>query len=77
MGCATLELAGRWVELALSVETEIFGRALANCYYVGLGRLWWASVLNLALPPQRLRPDTSAWSMLASDLLVGDSEYSV
>ena len=22
-----------------------------------LGGLWWSSVLNLALPPQRLRPD--------------------
>ena len=25
---------------------------------MGLGGLWWSSVLNSALPPQRLRPDT-------------------
>ena len=25
---------------------------------MGLGGLWWTNVLNLALPPQRLRPDT-------------------
>ena len=30
MGCPALELADRWVELGLSVEMEISGRALAN-----------------------------------------------
>ena len=25
---------------------------------MGLGGLWWSNVLNSALPPQRLRPDT-------------------
>ena len=30
MGCPALELAGRWVELGLSVEMEISGRVLAN-----------------------------------------------
>ena len=57
MGCPALELAGRWVEMGLSVETEISGRALADCYYLGLGGLGWSNVLNLALPPQTLRPD--------------------
>ena len=56
MGHPALELADHWVELGLSVEMEISGRALVN--YTGLGGLWWTSVLNLALPPQRLRPDT-------------------
>ena len=46
-----------WVELCLSTESEISGRTLADWYYVELGRLWWSSVLNSALPPQRLRPD--------------------
>ena len=58
MGCPALELAGHWVELGLSIEMEISGRALANWYYIGLGGLWWANVLNSALPPQRLRPDS-------------------
>ena len=30
MGFPALELAGRWVELGLSIEMEISGRALAN-----------------------------------------------
>ena len=30
MGRLALELAGRWVELVLSIETKISGRALAN-----------------------------------------------
>ena len=59
MGLPALELAGRWVDLGLSFETEISGRPLANCYYMGPGGLWWCSVLNSALPPQRLRPDTT------------------
>ena len=46
------------MELGLSVEMEISGRAFAIWYYVGLGRLWWTNVLNSALLPQRLRPDT-------------------
>ena len=46
------------MELDLNVETEISGRALSDWYYEELGGLWWANVLNLALPPQRLRPDT-------------------
>ena len=58
MGCPALELAGRWVELGLSVEMEISGRALVDWYYVGPGGLWWSSVLKSALPPQWLRPDT-------------------
>ena len=45
------------MELGLSIEMGISGRALANWYYKGPGGLWWSSVLNLALPPQRLRPD--------------------
>ena len=52
-----LEAAGRWVELGLSIETEISGRALTD-WYVGLGGLWLSNVLNSALPPWRLRPDT-------------------
>ena len=47
MGHPALELAGHWVELGLSVETEISGRALTD----------WSSALNLALPPQSLSPD--------------------
>ena len=58
MGCPALELAGHWVELGLSVEMEISGRALADWYYRGPGGLLWSSVLNSALPPQRLSPDT-------------------
>ena len=58
MGCPALELAGRWVELGLSIEMEISGRALADWYYEGPGGLWWTNVLNSALPPQWLRPDT-------------------
>ena len=46
------------MELGISVEMEISGRAFAVGYYVELGGLWWTSVLNLALPPQRHRPDT-------------------
>ena len=58
MGCPALELAGRWVEMGLSIEIEISGRALANCYYMGPGGLCWSSVLSSALPPQKLRADT-------------------
>ena len=58
MGRPALEFADHWVELGPSVETEISGRALANCYYVGPGGLCWSNVLKSALPPQRLRPDT-------------------
>ena len=58
MGCPALELAGRWVELGLSVEMEISGKAVTDWYYEGPGGLWWSSVLNSALLPQRLRPDT-------------------
>ena len=58
MGCPALELAGCWVELGLSVEMEISGGALTNWYYMGLGGLSWSNVLNSALPPQRLRPNT-------------------
>ena len=57
MGCSALEFAGHRVELGLSVETEISGRALVDCYYVGPGGFWWSNVLNSALPPKRLRPD--------------------
>ena len=46
------------MELGLSVEMEISGRAFAVSYYVELGGLWSTNVLNLALPPQRLRPAT-------------------
>ena len=58
MGHPALELASLWVELGLSIETEISGRAPADRYYIGPGGLWWSNVLNSALPPQRLRPDT-------------------
>ena len=58
MGPPALGLVGHWVELGLSVETEISGRPLTNRYYVGLGGLWWSSVMDSALPPWRLRPDT-------------------
>ena len=37
MGCPALELAGHWVELGLSVEVEISGRALTDWYYMGPG----------------------------------------
>ena len=37
---------------------EISGRSFCVWYYVVLGGLWWANVLNSALPPQRHRPDT-------------------
>ena len=47
-----------WVELGLSVEMEISGRAFAIWYYMELGGLWWTNVLNSALPPQSHRPDT-------------------
>ena len=59
MGCPALELAGHWVELGLSIETEISGRflTLADWYYLGPGGLWWSSVLHSALSPQRLSPD--------------------
>ena len=46
------------MELGLRIEMEISGRAFTICYYVGPGGLWWTNVLNSALPPQRLRPDT-------------------
>ena len=46
------------MEPGLSVEMEISGRAFAVSYYVEPGGLWWTSVLNSALPPQRHRPDT-------------------
>ena len=61
MGRSALELACRWVELCLSVETEISGRAVTNLYYVELGGLWWSNVLNSALPPWRLGL-TPGWS---------------
>ena len=46
------------MELGLSIEMEISGRAFAIRYYVDPGGLWWTNVLNSALPPQRHRPDT-------------------
>ena len=46
------------MELGLSVETEISGRAFVVRYYVGLRGLWWSNVLNSALQPKRLRVDT-------------------
>ena len=39
---------------------EISGRAFAVRYYMEPGGLWWTNVLNSALPPQRLRPDTGS-----------------
>ena len=45
------------MELGLSIEMEICGRAFV-CYYVEPGGLWLTNVLNSALPPQRLRLDT-------------------
>ena len=57
-GSSSMELAGCWVELGLSIEKEISGKALADWYYMGLGGLSWSSVLNSALPPQKLRSDT-------------------
>ena len=41
-----------------SIEMETSGKALADCYYVGPEGLWWSSILNSALPPQKLGPDT-------------------
>ena len=58
MGCPALELPVCWVELGLSVEMKISERAFAVWYYVEPGGLSWTNVLNSALPPQRLRPDT-------------------
>ena len=46
------------MDLGLSLEMAISGRAFAVCYYVELGGLWWTSVLNSALPLQMHRPDT-------------------
>ena len=46
------------MELGLSTEVEISGRALTDWYYVGLGGLLSSNVLNSAFPSQRLRPDT-------------------
>ena len=46
------------MELGLTLEMEISGRAFTIWYYVELGDLWWINVLNSALPPQRHRPDT-------------------
>ena len=46
------------MELGLSSETEISRGALADLFYVEPVGLWWSNVLNLALPSQRLRPDT-------------------
>ena len=46
------------MQLGLSVEKEISGRAFNVCYYMELGGLWWTSVLNSALPHQKHRPDT-------------------
>ena len=46
------------MELGLSVEMEISGSAFTTYYYMEPGGLWWTNVLNSALPPQRLRPDT-------------------
>ena len=37
---------------------EISVRAFTVWYYVGLGGLWWTNVLNSALLPQRLMPDS-------------------
>ena len=54
-----LEFARHCMELGLSIEMEISGKAFADWYYVGLGGLWLSNALNSALPPQRLRPDTS------------------
>ena len=58
MGHPTLELAGHWVELGLSIEMEISGQALIDICYLGLGGLWWSNILNSGLPPQSLRLDT-------------------
>ena len=57
-GVSSTGAAGCWVELGLSIETEISGKALADWYYVGPGGLWWSNVLNSAHPPQRIRPAT-------------------
>ena len=46
IGHPSLELAGHGVELGLSVETKISGRALANQYYVWPGGFWWSSILG-------------------------------
>ena len=46
MGHPTLELASHWVELGLSVEMEISGRALPDWYYMGPGGPSWSSVLD-------------------------------
>ena len=56
--CPALQLACHWVELGLSIEMDISWRALTDWYFMGLGGLWWSNVLNLALLPKRLWPDT-------------------
>ena len=58
MGHPALELTGHWVELGLSVETDLW-ETLTELYYVVLGGPWWSNVLNLALPLQRFGPDTN------------------
>ena len=46
------------MDVGLSIEMEISGRAFPICYYMGPGALWWTNVLILAPPTLRLRPDT-------------------
>ena len=46
------------MEVGVSVDMEISGRAFTVWYYMELGGLWWTNVLYSALPPQRHRPDT-------------------
>ena len=52
MGHPALEIAGRWVELGLSVETKISGRASL------IDIMWgWEVSGGPVLPPRRLRPN--------------------
>ena len=56
MACPALELAGRWVELGLSVETESLGEL--SLIDIMWGREVSGGLLDSALPPWRLMPDT-------------------
>ena len=71
MGLPALELAGHWVELGLSNEMEISGRALANSYYVGLGGVWWSMSLSQPslLRGSGLTPNWNTKTLSATQLL--------
>ena len=50
--------AGSWVEPGLGVEKDTSRKAYADSLVLGI--LWWSSVLDSVLPPQR--PKSDLWS---------------